>query len=39
MYFLSGKNVIVDPQVGIQKVGITAIKVFITEDIMPGHVA
>jgi hypothetical protein len=36
---LSGKTVIVDLQVGIQEVGITAVKVFITEDIMPGFVA
>jgi hypothetical protein len=39
MYFLSGKTIIVDLQVGTQKVGITAVKVFITEGIMPGFVA
>jgi hypothetical protein len=39
MYFLSGKTVIVDPQVSIQKAVITGVKVFITEDIMPRFVA
>jgi len=39
MYFLSGKTVIVNPQVSVQKVVITGVKVFIIEDIMPGFVA
>jgi len=39
MYFLSGKTVIVDPQVSIQKVVITGVKVFIIEDIIPGFAA
>jgi hypothetical protein len=39
MYFLSGKTVIEDPQVSIQKFVITGVKVIIIEDIMPGFVA